>query len=158
MFKLNKQQMAEFAEVSARGFAERMVQRVAGKLGVGAVPLSRAELQDKVKHAIARAAVHHITAKKDVRRFIDLTLALGERFDIDPALPWAGELLERASPQSAGAIVEQLCEKAAEQQEPGAAQVEAPTGGEEQLSRSRVDDPIERCPPKARRRLYMFSS
>lgn len=158
MFKLNKQQFAEFAEVSARGFTERMVQRVAGKLGVGAVPLSGDELKDRVKQAVARAVVHHITAEKDVRRFVDLTLALGERFDDDPALPWAGELLDKASPRSAGAIVDQLCERAAEQ-EPAAAPTERPSNPEgPPTDRARVGDPVERCPPKARRRLYMFSS
>lgn len=167
MLKFVKQQVAQVAEARARDFEAEMVRRLSERLPVPVAGMGGAELLDQVKRAIGRAAAHHITSEKDVSRFIGLAAALGEQFDVDPKLAWAGELLARATPKTATEVMDRLCEEAAEHlaqgggdEEPSGARAKPrPAADEEMFShRARVGDPVGRCPRTIARRLYMFSS
>lgn len=55
--------------------------------------LGDARLRDLIHWGIARAAHHGIEVEVDVCRYLDLMMALGQRFDSDPAYPWALPIL-----------------------------------------------------------------
>jgi hypothetical protein len=165
MLKFVQQQMTQLAEAGARDFQATMVRRLSEQLP-SVAGMNAAELLDKVKAGIERAAAHHITSEKDVSRFLELAAALGEQFDVDPKLTWAAELLARANPKNATDVMDRLCEEAAQHlaqdagdgEEPAARPKPRPAADEEFSNRAKVGDPIGRCPRAIARRLYMFSS
>lgn len=181
MFKIDKQQMAAFAESSARGFEERMVQHLEERLPQYCATLATAAgVQTLVQKGIERAAAHGITIEKDVSRFIGVMCVLGEKFDVDPKLPWVAEVLGKENPKSVSEKVDQLCQKASEhlaltsedsgedsgeedslEEEATAALTEerVQVGSFEPFSRSAaVGQPVVPCPKVVKKRLYSFSS
>ncbi|NMO13587.1 hypothetical protein HPC49_01260 [Pyxidicoccus fallax] len=56
-----------------------------------------AQVRGDIRHGIARAGAYGITAERQVCQYIDLMFVLGRDFDMDPSLPWAGEILREES-------------------------------------------------------------
>jgi len=50
-------------------------------------------VQELVQYGIQRAAIHGITAKRDVCKYIDLMIVFGRDFDKDKKSRWAGQIL-----------------------------------------------------------------
>lgn len=154
MFKISKQQMGEFSRQRAESFEQRMVGHLGERFPLACVGLTKEALVDKVKQAVVRAAVHRITAEKDVCRFIELATALGEGFDVDPKLPWVGEILDQAEARGISRAVERVYNRASEQ-------IARASGGASEQSfseRAPVGDPVAPCPENVSRRVYSFSS
>ena len=175
MFKINKQQMAVFAELSVRSFEERMIRYLGERFPKHCATLAAIGLQSLARKGIERATSHGITIEKDVSRFIGLMCVFGEGFDADPKLPWAAEVLGKEGPKSTSEKVAQLCKKASEHlvqmienTEEDALAVEASSalaeerpnvGAWEPFSRDVVvGQPIVPCLKVVRKRLYAFSS
>ncbi|HEY0135256.1 MAG TPA: hypothetical protein VGB85_14325 [Nannocystis sp.] len=174
MFKIPRQQMAEIARTAARNYEDRMVRQLGKQFPGGCFGVSRDDLADMVQQGIERAAMRKITSEKHVAKFIALATALGQEFDMDPKLPWAGELLDQITPENVPEVLDALSHKAAEHlmtsagadnvgsanaSEAAGALTGPPQPGDEPLSPAAdVGDPVAPCPKLARRRLYSFSS
>jgi hypothetical protein len=178
MFKIDKQQMAAFAESSVRGFEQRMVQHLGEQFPKQCAALAATTgVETLVRKGIERAASHGITLEKDVSGFIGVMCVLGEAFDEDPKLPWVSEVLGNESTKSVTEKVDQLCKKASEhlaltsedsggedaleEEEATAALTEerVKVGSFEPFSRSaEVGQPVVPCPKVVKKRLYFFSS
>ncbi len=57
-------------------------------------PMSDADVAALIDTATRRAALYGLTAEAHVRFYAGLMLRQGHDFDVDPAMSWAGEILE----------------------------------------------------------------
>jgi hypothetical protein len=101
--------------------------------------------------------------------------ALGEKFDVDPKLPWAADILGKAGPRRPAEKMDRLSKTASahlsETQEgtpEDAVQAEAATAlaqpppaaatGEEFSSRTEVGQPVMPCAKPLKKRMLLFSA
>lgn len=55
----------------------------------------RTRLRARVEYGIDRAASYGIHSGRDVFRYLCLMMRFGDDFDVDPAHPWAAEILSK---------------------------------------------------------------
>jgi hypothetical protein len=91
--QIGRAMRAPFVELLAAHLQEYFPDRCA-RLGPAAA------LRDWIEDGIARAGGYGIDVERDVCRFLDMRMELGDDFDRDPALPWAHKVL--TDPQFAG--------------------------------------------------------
>ena len=57
--------------------------------------MGEAKLRGTVHYGIQRAAAYGLKAKRDVCKYIDVMIVLGNDFDKDIRLPWVSSILNR---------------------------------------------------------------
>ena len=160
MFKINPQQMTLFSASTARRFEESMVRHLAGRLPLRSASLGADAVRELVQREVVRAAMHGITVEKDVRRFLELSCALGDAVDAalehpaDPPRTSTETLHQLAAlpPADSGADEAQLAETAAVRDDPEG-------GTSEPAGANPVGQPVMPCPGKTlRKRILGFSA
>ena len=74
-------------------FEERMLTHLEAVFGQRCESMGRAGVRQMVRHGIEQAGSYGISAEREVCKYIDLMFIFGEQYDVDPALPWAAEIL-----------------------------------------------------------------
>jgi|SRR4051795_7028223 len=87
---IRAEQIAEFARVE---FEQWMRGHLTEFFPEKVAALDKPELLRRIRMAFNRGRLHGFQTGPEMCRFIDLTFALGSRFDEDPELPWASEIL-----------------------------------------------------------------
>ena len=93
MVTIRHDQMQAFSEAAARSFEDRMVVHLEKFFPQQCKALGEQRTRDVIRLGIERAARHDIDVEYDVCRYIDLMFVFGERYDEDPAWPWASRIL-----------------------------------------------------------------
>jgi hypothetical protein len=107
MFIVLKAQFAKFQRAAVDDFAERMVTHLVEVFPDESAERGEAGIRALVRLGIERAARHQLVQEYDACLYLHVMLALGERFDDDPALSWARAALEEAD-VSASIRIEKL--------------------------------------------------
>src|SRR5437764_11944372 len=87
-----KKQMEEIADSMLQQFESRMVAHLRSRFAKQLAGTSDGELKARVHKGIERAEVYGVTAKYDIRRYLEYTVEYGPEFDT--ATPWAGPILK----------------------------------------------------------------
>jgi hypothetical protein len=100
MIAIRLAQTDKLSEVALKSFEDMMVVHLnkffPGHCGAAGEP----KVRELIRHGVKRAASYQITAKRDVSRYIDLMIVLGDDFDCAKPFPWAQEILRtRNSPE-----------------------------------------------------------
>lgn len=93
MLKISKTQMSGFERASAQDFEGRMLDYLKSALPEIYSSLGEAEAIDLIRYGAARTEHHDILSELHICLYICLMIDLGRDFDVDPAIPWAGEML-----------------------------------------------------------------
>jgi len=90
---IRESQMRAFEEAGARGFEDRMVERLRSNFPNHEKNLGENQLRVMVRLAVDRARNHWLTTERSIALYLDLMCVLGSGFDDDPQYPWAAALL-----------------------------------------------------------------
>ena len=93
MLRLTAEQFTLIGDITMHRFVERMVAELPGYVGPWIEGRSRDTLFQAANKAVELAEAHGISTERDLFQFVNLAIMLGARFDVDPALPWAGQIL-----------------------------------------------------------------
>jgi hypothetical protein len=85
--------MDVFSRVELERFVERMRAHLLAFFPEKCELMNAQELGSVIQRGILNAQQYGITSDRDVAGYIDLMILLGEDFDTDPSIPWAGEIL-----------------------------------------------------------------
>jgi Domain of unknown function (DUF4123) len=96
---IRQAQMDVFSQVEVQKFEDWMVSHLKQFFPTQSQSLGEPQLREMIRHGIRRAADYGITDKRDVCKYIDLTIVFGRHFDTDERLKWAGEILRKPRPQ-----------------------------------------------------------
>jgi hypothetical protein len=96
MFIVLKAQLSAFQRAAVDDFAERMVPHLVETFPDESAELGEAGIRALIRLGIERAARHGLSQEYDVCLYLHVMLALGPRFDDDPAISWARAALEEA--------------------------------------------------------------
>jgi len=96
MFILRKAQITAFQQAAVADFEERMLAHLPEVFPDETADHSPAALRALIRLGIDRAARHDIDQEYGACLYLHLMLALGERFDDDPKIPWARAALTEA--------------------------------------------------------------
>jgi len=101
MLALRPEQMRVFSEVAVKRFEDMMVVHLNKFFPDRCNAATEPKVRELIRYGVKRAASYQITAERDVSRYIDLMIVLGNDFDHDKRLPWAQEILRtRNSPEA----------------------------------------------------------
>jgi hypothetical protein len=103
---MRREQLAAFSEVEFRKFEDWMVAHLNRFFPRECRAMGEAKLRGTVRYGIQRAAAYGLKAKRDVCKYIDVMIVLGNDFDKDKRHGWAREILGRRA--DAGARVQTL--------------------------------------------------
>ena len=90
---IRKAQIVAFDEAAARGFEDRMLSRIQQYFPKHPKLLGEGPLRLLISLALKKARGHDLTTERNVAIYLDLMSLLGSSFDVDPQMPWAGEIL-----------------------------------------------------------------
>jgi hypothetical protein len=91
VLKMRKEQMTAFRAAALADFEERVLAHVARSLPARYATLGEGGVRAVIARGIERAATYRIVSERDVCKFIDLMLVLGDGFDRE--LAWARDAL-----------------------------------------------------------------
>lgn len=111
MLVIRSEQMDMLQAHMTKQFVNRMVQHVKEFFPEEFTSLGEDTVRETIEYAIDRAQSYDITVEYDVSRYINLMFTFGRDYDIDPALPWAKEVLINTK-VSGFSKVDRLYEKA----------------------------------------------
>jgi len=95
MLTIRQSQIEIFSAVEVRRFEDWMVSHLRRFFPLQCAALAEAELRESIQRGIVRAARYGIRTKRDVCKFIDVMIVLGEDFDSAEAPDWARKILSR---------------------------------------------------------------
>ena len=95
MITIRSEQMKKFSEAASKRFEDLMVVHLSKYFPNQCKAAGEAELRRTIRYGVKRAASYKIKAQRDVSRYIDLMMVLGNDFDADGRLPWAAEILAK---------------------------------------------------------------
>lgn len=93
MLKIRAEQVSALDQAIARSFEDDMARHLRRFVPPLAEVVGESGLRRAIRWGIERAERHGFTYRGPVRLYIELMALLGGQFDIDPLLPWAGEIL-----------------------------------------------------------------
>lgn len=108
MLTLSPKHMQVFSEAALKNFEDRVVAHLGKCFPNQCKALSGTELRETIQYGIKRAAKHGIIAERDVCKYIDFMMVLGQDFDKDPELPWAQSVLNNQALRHSAAKMERL--------------------------------------------------
>jgi hypothetical protein len=94
MYILREKQLAAFTDAAGEDFESRMVVHLAALFPEACAARTESDLRALVALGQGRAARWSLELEYEVCLYLHVMLALGERFDDDPALLWARAVLE----------------------------------------------------------------
>jgi len=92
-FKIRRAQLAVFSQVEVQKFEQWVRVHLQRFFPRQCAAAGEPGVQELVQYGIQRAAIHGITAKRDVCKYIDLMIVFGRDFDKDKRSRWAGQIL-----------------------------------------------------------------
>lgn len=92
---IRQSQIDVFSRVEVRRFEDWMVAHLREFFPLQCATLDEGELRECTRSGIASAARYGIRTKRDVCKFIDLMIVLGEDFDSSEPANWASIILSR---------------------------------------------------------------
>lgn len=95
MLTIRQAQFAALSQYDVRRFENWMFAHLHRFFPAECAAAGDDRVMETIRHGIQRAAVHGITEKRDVCRYIDLMAVFGVDFDRDPKLRWASDILAR---------------------------------------------------------------
>jgi hypothetical protein len=95
MLRIRSKQFAAFSHAEVEKFEEWMEVHLKKFFPEQCDSEGEEQLREKIRYGIKRAAVYGITTKRDVCKYIDLSMVLGPNFDVDGQVAWAAEILRR---------------------------------------------------------------
>jgi hypothetical protein len=93
MLTIRREQLTVFSEVEVRRFEDWTIAHLKKFFPRECAALGDPRLRDTVQYGIVRARTHGITSKRDVVKYIDLTIVFGRDFDTNKRLRWAADIL-----------------------------------------------------------------
>jgi hypothetical protein len=111
MLVIRSEQMDMLQVHMTKQFVNRMVQHVREFFPEEFASMGEGTVRETIEYAIDRAQSYDISVEYDVSRYINLMFTFGRDYDIDPALPWAKEILINTE-LSGFSKVDRLYEKA----------------------------------------------
>ena len=93
LFRVRREQVAAMASASMETFEDNIMGHLRRVWTEETARMTDAELREWVRYGVDRGRHYGIEAELDVARFVDLMFLLDPRFDEDPMLPWASEIL-----------------------------------------------------------------
>lgn len=113
MIQFRPEQMARFETGAEDAFVWDMVRHLrtnfAADLAKRGIGTSDAELEPLVRASMKNARQYEFDRRPLLIFYIECAAQLGPRFDTDPAIPWAGEILRRTDliPDSKADLLDQ---------------------------------------------------
>lgn len=104
MFVIRKSQLDAFSKAATLEFEKRMVVHLQRLFPDATAELGKMGLRTVIRFGIQRAFRYGLEREYDVCLYLHVMLALGSRFDEDPALPWARAALEDTRRTPSGRI------------------------------------------------------
>ena len=101
MLGIRREQFAAFSQAEVRKFEDWMSAHLTKFFPRECRSLGESKLLETVRHGIQRASSYGLTAKRDVCKYIDVMIVLGQDFDKDKRHSWVGEILGRRADPSA---------------------------------------------------------
>ena len=93
MLVIRREQLEIFEEWALREYEDRLCTRLLEQYPEETGMLSEERLRMLVQDGVSHSARYGLESERDVALFVDLMLFLGPRFDEDPRLPWASNIL-----------------------------------------------------------------
>lgn len=94
MLNIRKEQMEALAQVAIRAFEDRTYAHLLEYFPNHCAILGEARMRQAIAFGWAKSASYGLTGECCIRTYIEFMCLLGSRFDTDPLLPWAREILE----------------------------------------------------------------
>lgn len=95
MLVLRQSQIEVFSILEAQKFEDWMVSHLQRFFPLRCATLGNGKLRETIRRCTARAANHGIRTKRDVCKFVDLVIVLGEDFDSGEPANWASKILSK---------------------------------------------------------------
>jgi len=92
---ITEAQIRALRDASRAAFGGRAIAHLRRRFPERTAPVEDARLRAFVYAGIGRAKRYGIVGEADVLRYLEYMLIYGARFDTDPELAWAGEILRR---------------------------------------------------------------
>lgn len=102
LFAIRGEQMAVFSTAAEQQFEDWMVGHLNRFFAARCKKLREEQLRELIRYGIRRAASHGLTVRRDVCKYIDVTMVLGRDFDQDSRYPWAAKILALAGQTGKG--------------------------------------------------------
>jgi hypothetical protein len=100
MLTIRREQIRALAEPGVEDFLRRAAAHLREYFGADCTALGEVALRDAIRHGYQRASGYGLETERDLLRYLTLMFVFGRDFDVDPAFPWAREVLGSASPPS----------------------------------------------------------
>jgi hypothetical protein len=98
MFSIRKEQMEALADASVLEFEDWMLGHLSEcPLSEQCRAMGDTALRELIRYGIRRAASYGVVSERGVSVYIDVMVAFGRDFDVDPGLPWAAAVLNDPS-------------------------------------------------------------
>jgi hypothetical protein len=108
MMTIRREQIAAFRAPSFKAFEDRMMVHLHKLFPKQCKAASEMELRKTIQSGIEVAAKYGIMSERDVCKYIDFMMVLGQDFDKDPKLPWAESVLNNRGLRDSAAKMERL--------------------------------------------------
>jgi len=112
MWKIRQEQVDALSRGVMEGFERRAVGHCRRVLTQQVRPYTDAQLRERVRACLPRAAPYGLTTEYEVLCFVDTSFLLGEWFDRDPVHAWALQVLQdsKLTPEErADLLLERAC-------------------------------------------------
>ncbi|QSQ23750.1 hypothetical protein JY651_01820 [Pyxidicoccus parkwayensis] len=113
MLRIRREQLDALGLARREAFIDRLAEKLRRHWASECEGLDAPALRERIGDAIDRAAKYELRAEVDVARYLNITFALGPRFDEDPRYPWARAILEEEAFTPAKKV-DRLCALTAE--------------------------------------------
>jgi hypothetical protein len=97
MLAIRREQWSIFSQTEVQKFEDWMVSHLQKFFPGNCRRMGEANLRQSIQHGIHRAGTYGITAKRDVCKYIDVMIVLGQDFDKDERIAWAARILQQQS-------------------------------------------------------------
>ena len=105
-------QLEALQEAAAQTFCERLQAHLREHFPERCDELEGSSLADLVEESLGRAPLYGFESEQDICNFAALLLTLGNDFDSNPSIPWAGSILNDRSIHDPGARLKALYREA----------------------------------------------
>jgi hypothetical protein len=113
MFTIRKEQMEALADAGIADFEDRMMEHLFEcPLSERCRAMGEAALRGLIRYGLQRAASYGIVTERGVSVYVDVMVAFGRDFDVDPTLPWAAAVLNDPSTRTPFERIDQLFDAA----------------------------------------------
>ena len=92
---IRQEQLDKFSRSEVRKFEDWVYEHLRKFFADQCAADGEEGIRDRIRYGIRRAARYGITSQRDVCKYIDLIMILGQDFEMGSRFPWAMEILER---------------------------------------------------------------